>query len=193
MSKVPKWANLIMIFSSTVFALTALITVCITISSWNTQRETARPYLTLKESPIINLQKNNINFEFNFINVGIHPAFKMSSKTIICNESLDIKPVHIDEYAIANDIPNNTSISLLINMKPEEFSPDIPTVRPYYIVIALHYTDPVTNKNYEQTIYLKWSGISEGTTGSIFHVKIEEKNNILNYLNSWNIELKPPA
>ncbi|MDD4346332.1 MAG: hypothetical protein PHZ11_05445 [Desulfitobacteriaceae bacterium] len=189
MNKHSKWGSFIMIISSVIFTLTALITVMITISSWKTHRETARPYLTLKDSPLIRLQED-INFEFNFVNVGVHPAFNMSSKTIVFNENLKIKPVHIDEYAIANDIPNNTSTSLLINMKPEEFSPDNPTVKPYYIVIALHYTDPVINKNYDQTIYLKWSGISAGATGSIFHVKVNEKNNILNYLNDQNIKLK---
>lgn len=189
MSKVPKWANLIMPISSAIFTLTALITVFITISSWNIQREASRPYLTLKDSPIIRLQ-DDIKFEFNFINVGIHPAYNMSSITIVFDESLEFKPVHIDEYAIANDIPNNTPTSLLINMKPEEFNPDITTVKPYYIVIALHYTDPVINKNYDQTIYFKWSGISSGTTGSIFHINVTEKNNILKYLNNWHIDFK---
>jgi hypothetical protein len=190
MSKVPKWANLIVPISSVIFTLTALITVLITISSWNIQREAARPYLTLKDSPLVRLQ-DDVNLEFSFINVGIHPAFNMSSKTIVFDESLNSKPVHIDEYAIANDIPHNTPASLLIDMKPEEFSPDVLTVKPYYVVIALYYTDPVIKKNYEQIIYLKWTGISGGTTGSIYHIKVTEKNNILKYLNDWHIELKP--
>jgi hypothetical protein len=190
MSKVSKWANLIIPISSAIFALTALITVCITISSWNTQREAARPYLTLKDSPLIRLE-DDINFEFIFNNVGIHPAFNMSSRTIVFDESLNVEPVHIDEYAIANDIPGNTPTSLLINMKPQEYKPNILTFKPYYIVIALHYSDPVLNKKYDQIIYLKWSGISGGTAGSIFHVKVTEKNNIMKYLNDWHIEPKP--
>jgi len=68
-----KWLNVIATMATTVLALTALITVYLTVAAWNAQQQTARPYFILKESPKVDLG-NDLSIELKFTNVGMHPA-----------------------------------------------------------------------------------------------------------------------
>lgn len=188
--KSKNWSSLIVTGSTGVFAIISLISVYITVNTWITQREAARPYFTFKESPIIELS-NQVKFEFVFRNVGTHPAIELTSKTLVFDQGLREEPLLIDEYSVVNDIPRDTVTSLLINMDPMEINPGLPNIRPYYIVISLRYTDPILKDSYYQTIYIKWAGVIEGKPQPLIHAEVSEKQAILGYLEDHQL-LKEP-
>ncbi|HBW39152.1 hypothetical protein [Desulfosporosinus sp. BICA1-9] len=184
-----KWSSVIATMATTVLALTALITVYLTMSAWKVQQETARPYFILKESPKIDLG-NELSFELRFNNVGIHPAVNLSSKTVIFDERLDDKPIYEDESSIVNDIPKETSSSLIVTIPSEEIYPKQLEIKAHFIVIDLQYSDPILNKAYSQTIYMKWTGVKEGQLQPIVHVRVDEKETILGYFQKQKINPK---
>lgn len=170
-------------------ALTALITVYLTITAWKVQQETTRPYLILKESPKIDLE-NELSFELKFNNVGTNPAVNLSSKTIIFDEQLSDIPIYNDESSIVNEIPKETASSLVVTIPSEEIYPKQPEISPNYIVIDLHYSDPILKKAYSQTNYMKWNGVKEGHLQPVVHVRVDEKETILNYFQKHKIDPK---
>lgn len=184
-----KWSNIIATLATTVLALTALITVYLTVAAWKVQQETARPYFILKESPKVDLGKD-LSFELKFTNVGMHPAVNLSSETIVFDGRLTGKPAHHDESAIVNEIPKDSSSSLVMSMPSGEVYPLQSNINAHYVVVDLQYADPILNKSYNQKIYLKWNGVREEKMQPTVHVKVEEKGKIDDYLKKSGIDLK---
>lgn len=180
------WSTIVVTASTAIFAIISLISVYVTVNSWQTQREASRPYFTFKESPIVELI-NQVSFEFKFRNVGTHPAAELTSKTSIFNQDLAGKPILIDEYSVINDIPRDTVTSLLVHLDPKEINPNLPNIRPYYIVINLKYSDPILNDSYNQILYIKWPGVIESKVQPIIHVEASERQAILNYMKSFHL------
>lgn len=170
-------------------ALTALITVYLTVASWKVQQETARPYFILKESPKIELD-DELSFELKFNNVGIHPAVNLSSKTIIFDAQLSQKPIYNDESSVVNQIPKETASSLVVAIPSEEIYPKQLEIGANFIVIDLHYSDPILKKDYSQTSYMKWNGVKEGRLQPMVHVRVDEKETILKYFQKHKIDPK---
>jgi len=179
------WSTIVVTGSTAIFAIISLISVYVTVNSWQTQREAARPYFTFKESPIVELV-NHVSFEFKFRNVGTHPATELTSKTLVFNQDLSGKPILIDEYSVVNDIPRDTVSSLLVHLDPKEINPNLPNIRSYYIVISLRYMDPILNDTYKQIIYIKWPGVIERQTQPLIHVEASEKQAIDKYMKSFH-------
>lgn len=186
--KLLKWSSIIATVGTATLALTALITVYVTLNAWKVQREAARPYLSMKESPQVEV-KDGVQFEFKFNNVGIHPAENLSSQSIVFEESLNQKPVHNDRYDLVNEIPKDTSSSLVIALTPQEVSLTSTEASPYYLVVLLQYSDPVINKQYKQSLLLKWNGMKEGKALAIVHVQAKDKDKIKNYLQQNQVTL----
>ena len=184
-----KWTNIIATIATTVLALTALITVYLTVAAWKAQQETARPYFILKESPKVDLG-NELSFELKFTNVGMHPAVNLSSETIVFDDRLTGKPIHHDESAIVNEIPKDSSSSLVMTIPSEEVYPKQFNINAHYVVVDLHYADPILDKSYSQLIYLKWNGVQEEKMQPTVHVRVEEKGKILDYFQKGGIDLK---
>lgn len=182
-----QWSNIIATIATTVLALTALVTVYLTVAAWKVQQETARPYFILKESPRIDLV-NELSFEMRFNNVGVHPAVDLSSETIIFAEKLAEEPVYQDESSIVNEIPKETASSLVVTIPCDQIYPKQLEISAHYIVIDLQYSDPILNKSYSQTIYMKWNGVKEGQLQPTVHVRADEKEKILNYFSKHNID-----
>lgn len=181
--KLLKWSSIIATVGTAILAFTALITVYVTLNAWKIQREDARPYLSLKESPQVESYEG-AQFEFKFNNVGIHPAENLSSQTIIFEQNLQSTPIHNERYDLVNEIPKDTSSSLVIALDPDEINS-----RPYYIVVLLKYGDPVIKKNYQQSLLLKWNGIQQGKAQAIIHVQTQEKEKIMLYLQENQVNL----
>ena len=184
-----KWSNIISTISTTVLALTALITVYLTVAAWKAQQETARPYFILKESPKVDLG-SELSFELKFTNVGMHPAVNLSSETIVFDDRLTGKPIHHDESAIVNEIPKDSSSSLVMTIPDEEIYPKQFNINPHYVVVDLQYADPILKKSYSQKIYMKWNGVQEEKIQPTVHVKVEEEGKIKDYFQKSGIELK---
>lgn len=182
-----KWSSVIATGATSVLAITALITVYLTIASWKVQQETTRPYFVIKESPKVEIG-NELSLELKFNNVGIHPAVNLSSQTVVFDEQLLAKPIYFDEASIVNEIPKDASSSLVILIPSEEIYPKQLTINAHYVVIDLRYTDPILKKSYNQTVYMKWNGERDGKMQPIVHVQVEEKNNILGYFKENNID-----
>lgn len=181
------WSTTIVTYSTVIFAIVSLITAYITITNWRTQRQADRPYFSLKESPQIELQKE-VTFEFEFTNVGKHAASNLVSNTYVFDQSLTLKPIHIDEYALINDIPRETTTRLLIQLNVQEISfTDI--VRPQYLVIYLSYTDPVVNQDYQQALFMKWAGVIDEGAQPLVYTEASEKDKILTYLRSYHLKI----
>lgn len=183
-----KWSSIIATLGTLVLAITALITVTVTLNAWKVQREATRPYLSLKESPMVGIQ-SGLNLEFKFNNVGTHPAMNLSSQTTVFDQGLKNPPVHNDQLNLANEIPKDMSSSLVIALDLTEVDISQPQVEPYYVVVHLEYTDPVINNQYSQTLYFKWNGIDGGNIQPVVHVEVRERDNILEYLKSRQINL----
>lgn len=184
-----KWSNIIATLATTVLALTALITVYLTVAAWKAQQETARPYFILKESPKVDLG-NELSFELKFTNVGMHPAENLSSETIVFDDRLTGKPIHHDESAIVNEIPKDSSSSLVMTIPSEEIYPKQLNINAHYVVVDLRYADPILKKSYSQSIYMKWNGVQEEKIQPTVHVRVEEKGKIDDYLKKRGIDLK---
>ena len=184
-----KWSNIIATTATTVLALTALITVYLTVAAWKAQQETARPYFILKESPKVDLG-TELSFELKFTNVGMHPAKDLSSETIVFDEGLTGKPIHHDESAIVNEIPKDSSSSLVMFIPSEEVYPKQFNINAHYVVVDIHYADPILKKSYSQLIYLKWNGVQEEKMQPTVHVRVEEMNKIDDYLKKRDINIK---
>lgn len=178
------WSGAVVTLSTAIFAFVSLVSVFISVTTWQTQREDARPYFTFKESPVIHLTEG-LSFEFKFNNVGNHPATNLTSKTIVFEENLLHEPVLVDEYAVVNDIPRDTTTSLLLNIMSNDFIRA--DINPHFIIICLSYSNPITGKLYTQTIYTKWTGVRAKKPQPIIHVEVSEKQEILNYLKSHNL------
>jgi hypothetical protein len=180
--KKQNWSSIVVTFSTAIFTVVSIISLFISVTSWHAQRETSRPYLTLKESPLVSLSQNKeIFFEFKFVNIGTNPASNLTSKTLVFDEHLIQKPIMIDEYNLVNDIPKNTVTSLLLNIENMEKGRKS-YINPYYVLISLNYTDGILHKSYSQILYLKWSGLKDGRPQLFIHVKASEKENIVKYL-----------
>ena len=182
-----RWSSVIATMATTVLALTALVTVYLTISAWKVQQNASRPYFVLKESPKIDLG-NEFSLELRFNNVGIHPAVNLSSETIIFGESLSGKPIHHDESAIVNEIYKNAESSLIMSIPNDEIYPKQSNIDAHYVVVDLQYVDPILNNSYNQIIYMKWNGVKEGELQPIVHVRAEEKTKILEYFTEHAID-----
>jgi len=176
------WSGTMVTMSTAIFALVSLISVYISITTWQIQREAARPYFTFLESPSIHLaEDSSFGFEFKFKNVGTHPATNLFSRTLVFEQQLLQKPILIDDYTVVNDIPRDTTTSLLLSLKNTGLLGE-PNINPHFIIICLRYADPIVHKSYTQTIYLKWAGVIAGRQQPLIHVEMSEKETILNYL-----------
>lgn len=184
-----KWSSIIGTGATSVLAITALITVYLTVTSWKVQQETTRPYFVLKESPKVELG-NELSLELRFNNVGIHPALNLSSETVVFDEQLSAKPVYSDESSIVNEIPKDGASSLVVTIPSDEIYSKQLNISAHYVVVDLQYADPILNRSYNQTIYMKWNGVREGKMQPIIHVQGDEKNKILEYFLKYNIDPK---
>ncbi|MDQ7092775.1 hypothetical protein REC12_04170 [Desulfosporosinus sp. PR] len=184
-----KWSNIIATLATTVLAVTALITVYLTVAAWKVQQEAARPYFVLMESPKVDLGQE-INFELKFNNVGVHPAVNLSSETVVFDEQLAGKPIHHDESAIVNEIPKDALSSLVMTLPDNALDFRQNDIKPHYVVVDLQYGDPILNKVYSQTIYMKWNGVEKGKIQPTVHVRVEEKAKILQYFKEQGIDPK---
>lgn len=184
-----KWTTIVATIATTILAITSLITVYITVTAWKEEREAFRPYLTVKESPRVDL-KNGVNFELRFTNSGTHPASNLSSKSLVFDQALAQEPIHHDEFDLANEIPNNTSSSLVIGIDEKLINAKQIDITPLFIVVDLQYDDPILNKSYNQIIYLKWNGVINGVPQPMVHVRVEEKTQITDYLKKFRIDPK---
>ena len=184
-----KWSSIIGTGATSVLAITALITVYLTVTSWKVQQETTRPYFVLKESPKVELG-NELSLELRFNNVGIHPALNLSSETVVFDEQLSARPVYSDESSIVNEIPKDGASSLVVTIHSDEIYSKQLNISAHYVVVDLQYADPILNRSYNQTIYMKWNGVREGKMQPIIHVQVDEKNKILEYFQKYNIDPK---
>ncbi|HHY26520.1 hypothetical protein [Desulfitobacterium sp. PCE1] len=185
--KFTKWSSIVATVGTSILALTATITVAVTLNAWKIDRESSRPYLSLREPPKVEL-KSGLKLEFKFTNVGIHPAENLASRTIVFEEKLQDKPIQNEPNYLVNEIPQDMSSSLVIALDSYEVDISEPYVSPYYIVLHLEYADPIIYQQYEQTLYFRWSGIDGGEVQPVVHVEVGEKENIVNYFKAQSIE-----
>ncbi|NLL51123.1 MAG: hypothetical protein GX248_00250 [Peptococcaceae bacterium] len=187
-NKLTRYTTMIATVASTVLAITALITVYITISAWKEEREANRPYFTFQDSPEV-VDHESPEFEIKFTNVGEHPAIGLWSKSIVINADLKTKPIAINEYALVNDIPKNASATLVIESDILKKQAAEGTVPPIFVVIVLRYEDPIIDEQFEQVLYIKWNGMEDGKLLVTTHAEEEEKQKINNYLKRHKINL----
>lgn len=186
-SRFTNYTSIIGTIATAVLAITALITVYITISAWREEREANRPYFTFRDSPAV-MMEDSLNFEIRFTNVGEHPAVNLWSKSVVFNSDLSSQPTAIDEYALVNDIPQNASATLLITLEKLKTEAQNGNVPPHFVVIVLRYEDPIIDKNFEQIIYIQWNGMEDREILSTNHAEEEEKRKIIEYFSKNNIK-----
>ncbi len=178
--RLTSYTSMIATVATAVLAVTALITVYITVTAWKEEREANRPYFTFQDSPQV-VNHESPEFEIKFTNVGEHPAVSLWSKSVVVNADLQDKPIAMDEYALVNDIPKNASATLLIGLDALQKQTAQGNVPPYFLVIMLRYEDPIIDEKFEQVLYIKWNGIEEGRLLATTHAEEVEKQMIINY------------
>lgn len=186
-SNFANYTSIIATVATAVLAITALITVYITVSAWREQREANRPYFTFQESPKV-VASETLDFEIRFTNVGEHPAINLWSKSVVFSSDLQSQPIAVDEYALVNDIPQNASATLLITLDKLKEEAKVGNVPPHFVVIVLRYEDPIIDKYFEQTIYIQWNGIENGEILPTNHAEEDEKKKIIDYFNNNSIK-----
>ena len=178
-------SNTIVAITTLLFAITSMITVYISLTAWNDERESVRPYLTFQHSPEVYLEDKHLIFSFVFYNVGLHPAASFHSQTLIVDCRLNDQPLHNDQFTLVNSIPQNTTTDLVIKVSLEPSKIDYQNIIPHFIIINLKYSDPILEKSHEQIIYLRWEGIIKGKIQSIFHCSKQEKDFIVEYIEKF--------
>ncbi|UWG98844.1 hypothetical protein LPY66_08670 [Dehalobacter sp. DCM] len=174
------YSNVIATIGTSILAITALITVYITVSAWSEEREANRPYFTFKDSPSVELKESPV-FEIQFTNVGEHPAVGLWSKSVVFSTDLKEHPITVDEYALVNDIPKNAYATLMISLNGLKNKETVGEIKPHFIVIVLKYEDPIINQRFDQTLYIKWNGVQNGENLATVHAEAYEKTMILEY------------
>lgn len=175
-------SNIFITITTLIFAITSLITVFISLSAWQEERESVRPYLTFQNSPQVYFnEKKQLVFSFRFTNVGLHPAASLHSQIMVTECSLTNKPLHTEQFSLVNNIPQDSYTDLIVIIKNID-DDIIYNLDHHYLIINLKYFDPILSKNHEQIIYLRWSGVSNNTPNPIFHASKEDKILILDYL-----------
>lgn len=185
-----KWSSIIATLGTMTLAITATITVFITLNAWKIDRESARPYLSLQDSPKVE-DKSGLSFEFKFSNVGTHPAINLASRTLVFLQNMDEPPIHDDQYHLVNEIPKNMTTSMVIALESLEVADYELERNPSYIVVHLEYEDPITKGQYTQTLYYRWDGIEGGDLKSAIHVEVKEMEWITQYFKRHNINIRP--
>ena len=183
-----KWSSIIATIGTSILALTATITVTVTLNAWKIDRESSRPYLSLLESPKVE-SKEGLELEFKFNNVGIHPAINLASRTLMFDQELNKAPIQNNPNYLVNEIPQGMVSSLIIDLDSYEVDISEQDVGPYYIVLHLEYSDPIINQQYEQTLYYRWNGKDGGKVQPVVHMEVHEKENILNYFDTQKIKV----
>ena len=111
-------------------------------------------------------------------NRGIHPADDFEGRILILNADLSNKPDFDFKFSVANSIPSNSptpwyndSVHLPHNLPLQ------------YVVLAIKYKDPILNKGFNQTFFMKWDGIQNGSIHPDFvYVSKDEAKAISSHL-----------
>lgn len=185
------WNTLILILSSSstwavvsgvasaIAALAAMVTVYHSRVSWQSERESKRPYFII-EKPGIKPLENSPSFriQINMENKGVHAAKDLEGNILILKGDLTAQTEFDISFSVANAIPANSPTpyyndSVLLQK-------DIP---PQFVVLAIKYLDEILNKNYSQVFYMSWHGVQEGRMHPDFvHTSKEDARKIEEYL-----------
>jgi len=172
--------------SGVVAAIVALITVYIAISSLQQENQYKRPYFIIEKPGIKPLSDSPpYRIQITLYNTGVHPAVDLVGTIKILNRTLNKKPDFDINFSVANEIPHNSPTPWYNDnvMLPNN-------INPQYIVLSIKYGDPILKESYSQNFFMRWDGIKEGITHPDFvHVRIEEKNKIIEYLKKEGIKL----
>jgi len=172
--------------SGLVAAIVALITVYIAISSLQQENQYKRPYFIIEKPGIKSLPNSPpYRMQITLYNTGIHPAIELVGTIKILNHSLSNKPEFNINFSVANEIPHNSPTPW--------YNDDVMlpyNIAPQYIVLSIKYRDPILKERYFQNFFMRWDGIKEGITHPDFvHVRIEEKNKIIDFFKKEGIKL----
>lgn len=177
------WSHVFMTITTLIFAISSLITVYISLTAWKEEREAERPYLTFAASPQVYFNnQNQLIFSFTFTNVGQHPAASLHGQTMILDYSLQSKPLHTDQNSLNPYLSQASKTDLVIKINSTASEIDREYLNQQLLIISLKYTDPILEKDHEQTIYLRWLGIGDGQVHPILHASQEDKERLLMYL-----------
>lgn len=167
--------GIISVVSGAIAALAAMIAIILTYRSNKQERESKRPYFTI-EAPGFKHKNTDLMLQITFINSGVHPAKNFKGEIRMFSD--DLKNENKIDIDVVNDIPPNSptpyyndGIELADNM-PKHF-----------VFCNISYSDPILKKEYIQSFYMKWDGVTNKLTQPDFtHVNTIDKNIIEKYL-----------
>jgi len=91
-------------------------------------------------------------------NIGKRPATNTTMKIAIVDKQLQ-KTSFSTEYPIINDVPPNNPTPYYNDSL--QLGTNVPA---QFIVMEINYEDTLDKKKYTQTYYMKWEGVTNGTT-----------------------------
>lgn len=163
------------VISGVIASISALISINLTYQSNKKERESKRPYFTIKAPGFKQLDKC-LRFQITFFNCGVNTAhsFKGEIRIFDINFENEIK-IDID---VVNDIPKDIPTpyyndSIILNTEMPK----------HYIFCNIFYNDTISHKKYNQIFFMKWDGVKNGKFLPDFnHVNSQEKKLVEDFI-----------
>jgi hypothetical protein len=139
--------------------------------------EENRPLITINKNSVYGL-KDFKQFKLIIENIGIRPAnnLKINNKVLSYTDNL-FKLVDNSDFTFSNPINKNQEIEFFGNIQ-------LVNSDTYFIVESITYTDALTNKQYTDNFYFKWTNLKdkELRDNVLYGIEIDIKGEIDNWI-----------
>lgn len=160
-------------------AIAALFTVWNARKSAEEERKNKRAFFTISEPGIKPLPDSPpFRVQITLENTGVYSATDVKGKLLFVESDLSSDPDYSFDFSIGNVVDSKAPTPwyndglYLPNEAP-----------PHFVVLGIRYLDVRLKEEFSQCFFMKWNGVSDGTTHPDFvHVSIEEKEIVTEHL-----------
>ncbi|NIR30092.1 MAG: hypothetical protein GWN84_12415 [Gammaproteobacteria bacterium] len=162
--------------SGAVAALAALMAVRQVSVARAQERLTQRPYFAVS-APGIKALPNSPPYrvQLTLENIGMHPAQDVIGKMLFVDKA-SMQTEYNLTLSLGDEVPARSPTPWQNDaFRPKRNTPE------KYIVVFLHYADPLLRKTFKQQFYMQWGGVKEGKIHPDFvHVSRDERKRLSN-------------
>lgn len=154
----PQLLSVVAIFFSAVSAIAAVCAIWQARQSAREARQAVRPYFLLEEPGIKPLQDSPpFRIQLTLRNVGGRIAASLEGRLYVTSAVDDVGPAIDTKFSVANDIPPTTPTpwyadSLVLSA----------SCPPHFVILGIKYLDPLQNKTFTQSFFMRWDGAQDG-------------------------------
>jgi hypothetical protein len=114
-------------------------------------------------------------FSFRIENIGSRAAVNLVTRVIVMEQGDDKKP-KVLEMTGANEVQINDPLTTRFEMMRQRNDP------PVEVIIALRFTDAITEKVYEQAFFMKWEGMKQRAISEVVYLTSQEREELMRRL-----------